>query len=77
MRRRRAAARAWSGRVGVGFEGRTENLLDFGVEGKSVASDLNACAFKRRLVSEPGSRVGQSLGCAGVEVPVPCQWALQ
>lgn len=44
MRRRRAAARAWSGRVGVGFEGRTENLLDFGVEGKSVASDLNACA---------------------------------
>lgn len=24
-------------------EGRTESLLDFVVEGKSVASDLNAC----------------------------------
>lgn len=44
MRRRRAAARGGSGRVGVGFEERTENLLDFRVEGKSVASDLNACA---------------------------------
>lgn len=43
MRRRRAAAKGWSGGVGVGLEGGTENLLGIGVEGKSVASDLNDC----------------------------------
>lgn len=43
MRRRRAAAKGRSGGVGVGIEGRTENLLDIRVEGKSAASDLNDC----------------------------------